>query len=64
MKPAVRKPPRLLPLGTAFTGKLYRGEQDGTVIGWLWDHKTETRITFDGCRDPRGNGYLIMGKAT
>lgn len=46
-----------------FTGKLVRGAEDGAVRGWLYDHKSGTRIEFDGARDPRrGGGYLLMGK--
>lgn len=52
-----------LTLGVALTGKLYRGETDGAVRGWLFDHKTGLRIEFNGARDPRPQGgYLLMGK--
>lgn len=45
----------------AFTGKLMRADE-GAVRGWLFDHKSGFRIEFQGPRDPRGNGYLIVGK--
>jgi len=44
-----------------YTGKLHKGKQEGTVRGWLID-VLGCRIEFDGTRDPRGNGYLIVGK--
>lgn len=47
----------------AMTGKLYRGENDGEVRGWLFDHRTGARVEFTGVRDPRANGgYLLIGK--
>lgn len=47
-----------------FTGKLYRGEHDGTVRGWLID-RMGFRIEFGGFKDPRpraGGGYIIIGR--
>lgn len=44
------------------TGKLYRGETEGEVRGWLFDHRTNARVEFTGVRDPRGNGYLLAGR--
>lgn len=46
----------------AMTGKLYRGETEGEVRGWLFDHRTNARVEFTGVRDPRGNGYLLAGR--
>lgn len=45
----------------ALTGKLYARE-DGGVRGWLYDHRTGLRFEFEGVRDPRGKGYLLVGK--
>jgi len=44
-----------------YTGKLHKGEAPGMVHGWLID-VLGTRIAFTGARDPRGNGYLLIGK--
>lgn len=47
----------------AFTGKLMKGAEEGSVRGWLYDHKTGLRIEFNGAKDPRpGGGYLLVGK--
>jgi len=46
-----------------YTGKLYRGEHEGTVRGWLVD-RLGSRIEFDGTKDPRPQkgGYIIIGR--
>jgi hypothetical protein len=64
MSEADKAPDVLRPLqpAMAFSGKLVRGETDGSVRGWLFDHRSGTRIEFDGCRDPRGGGYLLAGR--
>lgn len=51
----------------AFTGKLMKGAEEGSVRGWLYDHKTGLRIEFSGAKDPRpqgsrGGGYLLVGR--
>jgi hypothetical protein len=43
------------------TGKLVRGEQQGMVRGFLVD-VMGSRIEFDGTLDPRGGGYLLVGR--
>lgn len=47
--------------GQALTGKLYRSVTEGELRGWLYDFRTELRVEFRGCRDPRGRGYLLVG---
>lgn len=61
---AQRKAEPMLTAGTDVAGKLYRGEHEGEVQGWLYDHRTRLRIEFRGSRDPRPQkrGYLITGK--
>lgn len=50
--------------GMDLSGKLYRGEHEGEVRGWLYEHRSKLRIEFRGGRDPRPQkgGYLIMGR--
>lgn len=51
------------PPAQAFTGKLMKGTEEGSVRGWLFDHKTGFRIEFNGAKDPRPQGrYLLAGK--
>ncbi|HEY2616452.1 MAG TPA: hypothetical protein VGI78_03865 [Acetobacteraceae bacterium] len=45
----------------AYTGKLYRGSDEGTVRGFLVD-TMGTRLELSGVRDPRGGGYLLVGR--
>jgi hypothetical protein len=45
----------------AYTGKLHKGEQPDTVRGWLVD-AMGTRLELSGVRDPRGGGYLLVGR--
>jgi hypothetical protein len=49
--------------GHEYTGKLYRGEHEGSVRGWLID-RMGTRIEFNGVKDPRPDkgGYILIGK--
>lgn len=46
-----------------WTGKLHRGEQEGTVAGWLFNAASGQRIEFRGSKDLRpAGGYLLVGK--
>jgi hypothetical protein len=46
-----------------YTGKLSRGGQNETVVGFLVD-TMGSRIEISGFKDPRGGGYLLIGKVT
>lgn len=47
-----------------YTGKLYRGEHEGTVRGWLL-HRGGCRLEFSGTKDHRRQGgYILIGRLT
>lgn len=45
-----------------WTGELRRGEDEGTVRGWLFTPQLGVRIEFTGVKDPRGGGYILVGR--
>ena len=46
-----------------WTGELRRGEDEGTVRGWLFCQETGGRIEFTGVKDHRrGGGYILVGR--
>lgn len=45
-----------------FTGRLVKGDGEGEVRGWIIVAATKERIEFRGFKDPRGHGYLLVGR--